>query len=755
MADDGTAGLSALGGGGTFHDALVAFGVGLTANFASSTVAQPEDQLKGPVQALLSAAGVAASMPVMSRTETRVDGLGGRPDIGVDANGLLVGHVELKAPGKGAEPRKFSDKRSRDQWERFKALPNLIYTDGRDWALYRSGELVGQLVRLSFDPTIDGGTPATDDAARLVDMLALFLGWDPVVPSTPRALAAMLAPLTRVLRNEVLADVKAKGVMAQLADEWRNTLFPDADDPTFADGYAQTFTYALLLARLEGAEPPLDADRAATELDADHALLAQTLRVLGQPAAREAIGMPVDLLQRIIGAVDAGKLNKGKDPWLYFYEDFLAAYDPVQRNNRGVYYTPFEVIACQVRLCQHLLVDRLGKPDGFGDPDVVVLDPAVGTGTYPLTVIGDAIADAVSRIGPGVAPQIANQLAQNVNAFELLVGPYAVSHLRISRTLAAAGADLVANRVRVFLTDTLAHPAHQGFAAQGTLFQQKLIEEQERASRVKSTDTHVTVVIGNPPYDRDESGTATKVRRKGGMVRYDEDGGPGLLKSFLEPLTAAGGGVQAKNLYNDYVYFWRWAIWKVCEQNDDPGIVSFITASSYLTGPAFVGMREVMRRGFDELWIIDLGGQGRGTRRDDNVFEGVLTPVAIAMAVRLPGRSSAEAEATPAVVRYRRVTGTRAEKVAALDGLVLLDPDDGWTEAPSGWSTSFVPTGTAVFDGWPLLTDVMPWQHSGHSSNVRGRSASPVMSCWNAGLRSRDPVPVSERGCFGRPGIAR
>jgi len=60
-----------------------------------------------------------------------------------------------------------------------------------------------------------------------------------------------------------------------------------------------------------------------------------------------------------------------------------------------------------------------------------------------------------------------------------------------------------------------------------------------------------------------------------------------------------------------------------------PGIVSFISASSYLAGPAFVGMRERLRRECDEIWVIDLGGEGRGPRRDENVFD-IQLPVAIA-----------------------------------------------------------------------------------------------------------------------------
>ena len=698
-----------------FEAALRTYASTLTDNFSSLTSAQSEDQLKAPVGALLVAAGSAAGVKVVTRTETRVNGIAGRPDIGVDADKLYIGSAELKAPGKGADPSKFSDKRSRDQFERFKEIPNLLYTDGRDWMLFQNGVQAQPIVHLSADPTSVGGSGITrKDAAALLNLLGVFMKWDPVVPSTPRALASMLAPLTRLLRDEVLADVRAKGVMSRMEKEWRATLFPDADDATFADGYAQTFTYGLLLARLEGAELPLNAETAARELNDDHALLAEALLLLGQPRAREAIGLSASLLERVIGAVDADKLNRGRDPWLYFYEDFLAAYDPVQRNNRGVYYTPFEVVAAQVQLCQSVLVEDLGKPAGFGEPDVVVLDPAVGTGTYPLTVASHAIEEAVARSGEGVRAQVATQLVNNVNAFELLVGPYAVSHLRLSRTFIDAGAVIPPTGVRVYLTDTLTSPIHEGFAEQATLFEQRLAAEQEAASRVKAAETRVTVIIGNPPYDRDEAGTNKKVRRKGGMIRYAEDGkSPGLIEDFLAPLRASGGGIHAKNLYNDYVYFWRWAIWKACQQHEGPSIVSFITASSYLSGPAFAGMREMMRREFDEIWLLDLGGDGRGTRQDDNVFAGVITPVVIAVAIRQPGTDPEIRRGTPAAVHYRKIVGSRDEKLALLSGMYQLDASDGWALASSGWLDGFIPGGTSAFDGWPSLFDLFPWQHSG------------------------------------------
>ena len=110
----------------------------------------------------------------------------------------------------------------------------------------------------------------------------------------------------------------------------------------------------------------------------------------------------------------------------------------------------------------------------------------------------------------------------------------------------------------------------------------------------------------------------TVAQRKGGWVRYGdagEDSPQPILEDFLAPVREAGQGVHLKNLYNDYVYFWRWALWKVLDSTEDPGIVTFITASSYLRGPGFSGMRRKMREVFDELWIIDLEGGSLGARK--------------------------------------------------------------------------------------------------------------------------------------------
>jgi len=383
-----------------FGAALRAYADAVADNFDLHIDAQPEDQLKAPVRDLLRAAG--GPLDVNSRTEVRPDDVEGRPDIGVTVKTLLTGHVELKAPGLGARPERFKGA-NKQQWDRFAALPNLIYTDGSEWSLYRSGELAGR-VRIAHDVSEDGA--AGLDAETVEDLRVLlddFLRWEPIVPGTAAGLAQYLAPLTRILRDEVeKALTREEGPLQRLAKEWREILFPEAGDAQFADAYAQTVTYALLLAQFEGAESLRPAVAVET-LHRQHALLADALNLLEVPQVREELRLPIELLERAIGAVDSARIGRGGDPWLYFYEQFLAAYDPKLRKDRGVYYTPVEVVRAQVRLVAELLRKRFGKPLAFAEDGVVVLDPAVGTGTYPLAVIEHA-ADAVrERLGPGAA----------------------------------------------------------------------------------------------------------------------------------------------------------------------------------------------------------------------------------------------------------------------------------------------------------------------------------------------------------------
>ncbi|MDE0620305.1 MAG: N-6 DNA methylase, partial [Bryobacterales bacterium] len=473
----------------------------------------------------------------------------------------------------------------------------------------------------------------------------------------------------------------------------------------------------------------LTLNSAQTSLTTRNSLLSRALQVLTDvldyPDACGSLTASLNLLLRVVGVVPTGSLSTEGDPWLYFYEDFLAAYDPKLRKDTGVYYTPVEIVRAQVRLVDDLLVGRLGKKMGFAAKDVFTLDPAVGTGTYLLGVISQTLTRARETQGPGAVPGVADVLAEQISGFELMTGPYAVAELRVSRALGDQGATLShEGGPHIYLSDTLESPHAKPL--QLPLYLRPISDQRAKALEVKS-QTPVLVCLGNPPYDRHEAGSATNKARTGGWVRWGDSGDARkpILEAFISPAKASGQSVHIKNLYNLYVYFWRWALWKVFEHESSggPGVVSFISASSYLSGPAFCGMREHLRRLCDNVWILDLGGEGHAEPREENVFA-IRTPVAIAVAVRTGPKDMAR----PARVLYARIQGSREAKLAALDGVKCFDSVD-WDVCPNDWQAPFRPTtvsqhesaqqgisrepSSGIYHHWPLLTDLMPWQHSG------------------------------------------
>ncbi|MCY3924345.1 MAG: N-6 DNA methylase [bacterium] len=483
-------------------------------------------------------------------------------------------------------------------------------------------------------------------------------------------------------------------------------------------------------------------------------------------------------------------------------------------------------------------------PEGV-DPDkpfVSMIDPATGTGTFlvewlhraqasfgdgadatgaqgspatsPISARAEdspATAPATSTAPPALAPgsrragsaeaslgsdwpnHLRDHVLPSMHAFENMLAPYAIAHLKVA--LEFHSADASDAPAQILLTDTLDHRAtQQQFAAMAD----PIAAEGERAAELKESE-RFTVVIGNPPYDREQRDVGDTGRRKGGVVRYGAPGVaprglgrspgvsttraprrgaplPALLDDITEPMRAAGVGHHLKNVYNDYVYFWRWAVWQATELPPAPGVVAFITASSYLDGVSMGGVRALLRVAFDELWIVDLGGEGRGAQTEENVFD-IRTPVAVAICVRKgtgpadaphdarigrdeaatresdrstasdPPDSPAAAAGSAAgaqtagaatgaeggtsntdaghaasdnargegtvgdcTVRYLRISGSRADKLAWLGGIGL---DDVSEEVAGAGLDGLTPRSDTEYYDWPQVTDLFPWHWSG------------------------------------------
>lgn len=692
---------------------LVKFVNDIRDKMATSLAGEPEDQLRAPLENFILAAGALFNLRVVCNGEFHLQNVG-RPDFAVSINNLLCGFIELKQPGKGANPNLYHG-HDKKQWERFRDLPNIIYTDGNEWALYQNGELIGAIIAINANFTKTGRQHICPNASgRLELILRDFLTWNPVAPATARDLAKILAPLCRLLRDEVEQNLRKPDSPFQiLHGEWQTTLFPGQSGVRFADGYAQTVTFSLLLAHSLGGNV-LDFRSAESALSGDYSLMAKSLKIFTDNLAADETPASLFVLQRVISAIpQAGFSSGGKDPWLYFYEYFLAEYDPELRRKSGSYYTPVEAVQVMVRLCRDLLVEKLGKNEGFASSDVLTLDPAAGSGAFLLGIIAETLDPVAQTMGKGAAASFAEALARHLNGFEIHVSPYAVAQLRISRALTEHGARLSKDGPHIYLTDTLESP---NLTPQfPSLLSRELSEQHKKALAIKKSRP-VLICIGNPPYYRHEADTGVNHKETGGWVRWgDEDqnhhynANTAILNSFIAPVKKAGRGGQLKNLYNLYVYFWRWALWKVFENGgpETPGIVCFITASSFLGGPAFGGMRETMRKLCNDIWILDLGGDNRASRKEDNIFS-IQTPVCITICARYGKKDMRQA----AHAHYCKINGQEAEKLAFLNNVSAFG-DISWQNCPSGWQDKLLPAGRGAYFSWPLLTEIFPWQQSG------------------------------------------
>ena len=692
----------------TIKQLLHEFANSIQVKFSTNVKGQPEDQIRSPFEVLIKESGHCLNLKAIPIGETLLTNKQGKPDYGIAIDNLLCGYVELKAPGKGADTSTYLG-HDKKQAEKFLNLPNILYSDGIEWTLYQGGVKSRSVI---FDKKLCllGSTAISDkNAVDFEALLLSFFNWNPITPTSAKQLALFLAPLCSMLRDDVIAALKSgEKNLKSAASDWRRYLFPDASDEQFADSYAQTVTFALLLARSNGSQT-LFLDEAVEELTKSTKLLARSLKVLTDELLEQHLQSSLGMLKRVINAVPTGTMTGGKrDPWLHFYEDFLNEYDPNLRKDAGAYYTPVEVVQAQVKIIDDLLTKKFNKQIGFADGGVKVLDPAVGTGTYLLAIIEQALERVEEEDGKGAVRHAANGLSNSLFGFEIMVGPYAVAALRLTRMLQDAGANIPADGVQIMLNNTLESPYEK--MADIPLFYEPIAIEHKRAKRVKES-VPILVCIGNPPYDRHEAVNIGNHAKTGGWVRHGDNmsNDEPILNDFINPVKEAGKGGQLKNLYNLYVYFWRWALWKTFEHElaSEAGIVSYITASSFLDGDAFIGMRQKTRELCDDVWIIDLGGEGRGTRKDDNVFA-IQTPVCITVAVRY-GKTDVT---TPANIHYTKVEGAKASKLGRLQSIKSLD-DFSFVKCSTDWQSSFKPEGVGEYFNWPLLTDIMPWQHSG------------------------------------------
>lgn len=588
----------------------------------------------GALAGALNAAGAGLKPKVFCVSNLRNRGAG-FPDMGLFAGTVRHAADEWptgRPPERGVVevddiPADIGIKQNSAQVRRYLAQYHLVLvTNYRDFVLLGTGPAGAAEVRERFSfncadadaffALARGTTRPLGIATRFKEFLErVLLHQAPL--ARPEDVAFFLASYARdaLARVEAQADLPA---FADLRAALQEALGLRFDGPKgehlFRSSLVQTLFYGLFSAWVEVARNGgvFDWRAAGWSLNVpfvdtlfQRIVTPQYLKPLG---LEEPLGWAAEALNRVDRDAFFKRFNEA-DAVRYFYEPFLAAFDPELRKQLGVWYTPREIVRYMVERVDRALRTELGVADGLADENVWILDPCCGTGAFLVEVL-DRIARTLKEKGEDalLAEDLKAAATTRVAGFEIMPAPYVIAHWQIGHALRAAGAELGdGERASVYLTNALTGwdaPAE----ATGPIADTRqiglrvtfppLAEERDEAAKVKQTRP-ILVVLGNPPYN---AFAGISPAEEAGLV---EPYKLGLWKDW---------GIRKFNLDDLYVRFFRIAERRITESTGR-GIVCYISNHSWVDHPSYVVMRQRLSSEFDRIWIDELHGDRRSSER--------------------------------------------------------------------------------------------------------------------------------------------
>ena len=560
----------------------------------------------------------------------------GAPDYIIQKKNIPIGYIEAKDIDKNLDIVEKSE-----QLDRYKAsLDNLILTNYLEFRFFVNGQKVDTV---KIADIINGKIKVYDNEyQKLIDHIRNFCDYQGQTIKSPKQLANLMAQKAVMIKDVIInaLECDCTGSLANQRDAFKQILLHDLTNHTFADMYAQTIAYGLFVARLNDTTLEDFSRQEARELvSKNNPFLRQLFDYISGANLDDNLVWIVDDLVEIFRAVDLNKLlrNYGRttqmsDPFLHFYETFLESYDKVNKEKRGVYYTPQPVVKFIVRTVDDILKTEFNLSQGLADNTkikhkrflymdtsnkrtkkakevweeeeiykVQILDPATGTGTFLAETIRKIYEYFVNQKGIW-SQYVDNALIPRLNGFEIMMTPYVMCHLKLDLLLQETGYTTTkkTNRFNVYLTNALEQDETTKYPLLDWLSQ-----EATQAGKIKS-QTPIMVVLGNPPYSVSSCNKNDYIDEL--MEAYKQD----LNERNIQPLS------------DDYIKFIRMGE-SFIEKNNE-GILAYISNNSFLDGVIHRQMRKHLMQTFDKIYILDLHGNAKKKEtspdgsKDENVF---------------------------------------------------------------------------------------------------------------------------------------
>lgn len=618
----------------------------------------------------------------------------GAPDYMISRGGVALAFVEAKDIN-DKDLRGLNDKGHREQFDRYKqALDVVLFTDYLDFYLYIRGEEQAH-IRLgeTEGKHIKAYQHEEEHFVALVQMM-VSRGVQSVrsLPELTRLMASKAFLLQHSVQTALSKPKEQHPMLHSLLTGFRQTLMHDLSESDFADTYAQTIVYGLFAARYN--DPTLEnfsRAEASTLIPQTNPFLRSFFASISGIDLDSSIEWIVENLVAVFRATDLktlfreyGERSGMNDPLMHFYEDFLTAYNPKLRKDRGVWYTSEAVVRFMVQAVDEILqsdfdlegiednskihleyqsgsktqtIKIKGKTETIDVPiyhkeeihRVQFLDPATGTGTFPAEIIRQIYAKYKGNEGLWTSA-LREDILPRLNAFEYLMAPYAIAHLKLSMLLAETGYEArTGERLRIFLTNSLEE--HSPVDNVEGLFGLQLdVAQEAKAADTVKEHRPIMVMIGNPPYNVSSS-------NKGKWIEK--------LREDYKP----EGEQNIQPLSDDYIKFIRLGQHFV-EKNGE-GILCFITNNTFIDGIIHREMRRQLMQAFDKCYILDLHGNAKKKEqapdggKDENVFD-IQQGVSINIFVKLPQSQDPKQAKPLASVYHYDLFGRRKDKHAYL-----------------------------------------------------------------------------------------
>lgn len=537
----------------------------------------------------------------------------GNPDFRIwDGQQNIVGYIEAKVPG--ADLNKIE---SSEQLKRYRdTFPNVILTDFYEFRLYRDGKFLEKtFIGRPFIAKKLKTHPPVENENEFKNLLDKFFSFSLPKVFSAETLAIELAKRTRFLKEEVIHqeledEENNSNQVLGFYDAFQKYLIAGLTKEDFADLYAQTIAYGLFAARTR-TDGTFSRRIAYNFIPPTIGILKDVFQFISLGSLPQQMEVIIDDIAAVLNAADISnilqdyyKKGKGQDPIIHFYETFLNKYDKSTQEKRGVYYTPEPVVDYIVHSVNEILKSEFNKEDGFANTDVTVLDPAGGTLTFLAQTAKFAIEDFTEKYGEGHRENfIKEHILKNFYAFELMMAPYAIAHLKMSFLLDEYGYKMKdTDRFKLYLTNTLEIEDLEQTRIPGMA---SLSEESKQASLVKRKQP-ILAIMGNPPYS---------------IASYNKSAFIEDIMSLYKEDVKDEKNIQL--LSDDYAKFIRFCHWKI--EQVGVGVMGLITKNTYLNTTAFKGLRIKLLQSFDKVYVFNLHGKlyekAPDGGKDQNVFD--------------------------------------------------------------------------------------------------------------------------------------